>query len=344
MTTHLCLPKGVDRMPAVASMALSLRFLLPRVLPTKTPANAPGSQFLRGRAVSLSSNIASGSSRELFSLTCRCQKGLEKVFGDRGPVYVCTDPSNIDAEQLSSFLAASNQNCELFPRLRDDGSVVPVNPTKLRRALRHSTVVVALYVEQDDEEECEAEADRIDQIPGQPGRGWLDYWKPRPERRRTLVAFGRATSDFSLTASIYDLAVAPSYQRAGYGSRVLLRIVRELRRKGICDIAVTPAPELSLDVWSPCHVLQLEEFGDELVNAVWSFHGLDVVALACRKFFEKCGFAPDQLNSTTMMYTLSATDAGQSASEIKEYGRKMFLIPPPLTPRASTRILERSRL
>lgn len=207
MTTHLCLPKGVDRMPAVASMALSLRFLLPRVLPTKTPANAPGSQFLRGRAVSLSSNIASGSSRELFSLTCRCQKGLEKVFGDRGPVYVCTDPSNIDAEQLSSFLAASNQNCELFPRLRDDGSVVPVNPTKLRRALRHSTVVVALYVEQDDEEECEAEADRIDQIPGQPGRGWLDYWKPRPERRRTLVAFGRATSDFSLTASIYDLAV-----------------------------------------------------------------------------------------------------------------------------------------
>ncbi|KAG6556612.1 hypothetical protein Mapa_001553 [Marchantia paleacea] len=291
-------------MPAIASMALSLGFLVPRVLSTRNPANATTSQFLRGRAVTQSCNIASSSSRAVFSSSCRCQKGVEKVVGDRGAVYVCTDPVRIDAEQLSSLLAASNQNCELFPRLRDDGTVVPVNPTKLRRALRHSTVVVALYVERGDEEECEVE--RIDQIPGQPVRGWLDYWKPRPERRRTLVAFGRATSDFSLTASIYDLVVAPSYQRAGYGSRVLLRIVRELRRKGICDIAVTPTPEL-------------------------------------RKFFDKCGFAPDQLNSTTMMYTLSATGAGQSASEIKEYGRKMFLIPPPLT-RTSTRILERSRL
>ncbi|KAL2622625.1 hypothetical protein R1flu_002830 [Riccia fluitans] len=248
-------------------------------------------------AISLSF-IASAASVSTSSVSCRSQKIEEKVFGARGVVYVSTDYLGVDAEELSSLLASTNQNCEQFPRFRDDGSIAPVDPAKLRRALRHSTIVVALY----------AEGDSVDDLEGC-GEGdrpsWLDYWRPRSPGKRKLIAFGRATSDVSLTASIYDLVVAPSYQRSGYGSRVLLRIVRELRRKGICDIAVTPTPEL-------------------------------------RSFFTKCGFGPDQLNSTTMVYTRSP--GSSVACEVIEYGRKLFLIPPPLTPRTSTRVLERSRL
>ncbi|KAL3689111.1 hypothetical protein R1sor_015420 [Riccia sorocarpa] len=261
-------------------------------------------QFFRCRQLRSSCKIAANNSATLptSSVSCRSQQIGEKVFGAKGPVYLSTDYLGLDTEELSSLLASTNQNCEQFPRFRDDGSIVPVNPAKLRRALRHSTVVVALYVEGASEDDLEAATGgaTYDQIPG-----WFDYLMPRPRGKRRLIAFGRATSDASLTASIYDLAVAPSYQRSGYGGRVLLRIVRELRRKGICDIAVTPTPEL-------------------------------------RTFFAKCGFGPDQLNSTTMMYTRSP--ASPVASEVKQCGRNLYHIPPPLTPRTSTRILERSRL
>lgn len=110
----------------------------------------------------------------------------------------------MDVVELSGLLAASRQNCEQFPTVLDDGSVVPADPVKLRRALRHSTVVVALYLET-----RESSSESIGRVPEKlDGGGWLNYWMPQSPMQRTLIAFGRATSDFSLTASIYDLVVS----------------------------------------------------------------------------------------------------------------------------------------
>eukprot|EP00850_Spirogloea_muscicola_P022040 SM000273S10250 [mRNA] locus=s273:28490:29652:- [translate_table: standard] len=105
-----------------------------------------------------------------------------------------------------------------------------------------------------------------------------------------LVGFGRATSDTTLTASIYDIVlrslmpatfesvlmaksptciflpqVAPSLQGTGIGQRVMRRVIGELTRVGIMDIAVLSPPEL-------------------------------------RSFFASCGFGNDMLGSTTMTY------------------------------------------
>eukprot|EP00850_Spirogloea_muscicola_P020726 SM000224S07114 [mRNA] locus=s224:201209:202370:- [translate_table: standard] len=82
-----------------------------------------------------------------------------------------------------------------------------------------------------------------------------------------LVGFGRATSDTTLTASIYDIVVAPSLQGTGIGQRVMRRVIGELTRAGIMDIAVLSPPELR-----------------------------------CLSFFASCGFGNDMLGSTTMSY------------------------------------------
>ncbi|CAE6186647.1 unnamed protein product [Arabidopsis arenosa] len=83
-----------------------------------------------------------------------------------------------------------------------------------------------------------------------------------------LVGFGRAYSDFGLTASIHDLMVLPSLQRMGIGKLIVNRIVRLLTSRDIYDIAAL------------C-------FEDE------------------RPFFKACGFGDDRMGSTTMMFTKS---------------------------------------
>ncbi|KAL2622626.1 hypothetical protein R1flu_002831 [Riccia fluitans] len=78
----------------------------------------------------------------------------------------------------------------------------------------------------------------------------------RRSRRLTVLLLKKADSGGNNSSTLSDCLqqstvvssfspwVAPSYQRSRYGSRVLLWIVRELRRKGICDIAMTPTPKL----------------------------------------------------------------------------------------------------
>ncbi|CAM6092756.1 unnamed protein product [Calypogeia fissa] len=221
------------------------------------------------------------SSGRKLSSSSQCYRSVQRR---NESISLCTNPDCVDVMELSSLLATTRQNCEQFPTVLEDGSVVPVNPVKLRRALRYSTVVVALYVET-----RETDAELVGRSPEKlEGRRWM----PQLPIQKSLIAFGRATSDYTLTASIYDLVVAPSYQRSGYGRRVLLKIVRELRRRGISDIVATSSPEF-------------------------------------RPFFQHCGFAPDTLESVTMMYTRGASSSTESW-RIKENGRKPLLIPLPL--------------
>ncbi|KAG0590593.1 hypothetical protein KC19_1G112600 [Ceratodon purpureus] len=166
-------------------------------------------------------------------------------------LLVTTNWRDVDIAELRALLTGTEQNCDQFPKLNPDGSIPEVSPVKLKRAIQHSFIVVAMYVRGELEE---------------------DYFPARPEDdtpprlKRTLVAFGRATSDRALTASIHDLAVAPSLQGQGIGGRLVQRLVREISRYGISDISVMASREI-------------------------------------RPFFRTCGFGSDILGSTAMMYT-----------------------------------------
>lgn len=134
-------------------------------------------------------------------------------------LLVSTNWREVDIGELRALLTGTQQNCDQFPERNPDGSVrTEVSPVKLKRAIQHSFIVVAMYI-----------------------RGELgeDYFPERPlTPDRTLVAFARATSDRALTAAIHDVAVAPSLQGRGVGRRLMQRMVREIRRYGIADISV----------------------------------------------------------------------------------------------------------
>lgn len=195
----------------------------------------------------------------------------------------------VDVVELSALLAATGQNCLQFPLLHADGSLVQaVHPSKLRLALQHSTLVVSIHMqgpipggdymhrkEQEQQQEKEAAP-------------FLNLSLRRPRAPSRLIAFGRATSDHSLTASIHDLAVAPSLQRRGFGRQVLQRLLRELGRRGITDIAALTSPEQ-------------------------------------RPFFAACGFGDDELNSTSMLYSRSSMFVDKDS--VKRFGRKNLLVP-----------------
>lgn len=170
-------------------------------------------------------------------------------------LVVSTNWRDLDIEEVRALLTATEQNCEQFPRLDAEGAVVEVDVRKLKRAIKHSAVVVSISMRGELED---------DYYVGRPAKD-LDE-KPWLGKKRTLVAFGRATSDQSLTAAIHDLAVAPSLQRQGLGRRLVDRIVREIVRYGIYDVSVMSGAQT-------------------------------------RPFFRSCGFSADVLGSTSMMYT-----------------------------------------
>lgn len=170
-------------------------------------------------------------------------------------LVVSTNWRDLDMEEVRALLTATEQNCEQFPRLDAEGAVLEVDVRKLKRAIKHSAVVVSISMRGELED---------DYYVGRPVKDLVE--KPWLGKKRTLVAFGRATSDRSLTAAIHDVAVAPSLQRQGLGRRLVDRIVREIVRYGICDISVMSDAQT-------------------------------------RPFFRSCGFCSDVLGSTSMMYT-----------------------------------------
>ncbi|CAA7036321.1 unnamed protein product [Microthlaspi erraticum] len=68
---------------------------------------------------------------------------------------------------------------------------------------------------------------------------WVEY-----EKTQRPVAFARATGDGVFNAIIWDVVVDPSFQNLGLGKAVMERLVEDLQRKGICNIALYSEPRV----------------------------------------------------------------------------------------------------
>lgn len=68
---------------------------------------------------------------------------------------------------------------------------------------------------------------------------WVEY-----EKTRRPVAFARATGDGVFNAIIWDVVVDPSFQGIGLGKAVMERLIHELLRKGISNIALYSEPRV----------------------------------------------------------------------------------------------------
>nr|ASU54201.1 histone acetyltransferase [Hevea brasiliensis] len=68
---------------------------------------------------------------------------------------------------------------------------------------------------------------------------WVEHKKTQKP-----VAFARATGDNVFNAIIWDVVVDPSYQGIGLGKAVMERLVQELLKKGIVNIALYSEPRV----------------------------------------------------------------------------------------------------
>ncbi|KAK7309937.1 hypothetical protein RJT34_07083 [Clitoria ternatea] len=68
---------------------------------------------------------------------------------------------------------------------------------------------------------------------------WVEHRKTRRP-----VAFARATGDGVFNAIIWDVVVDPSFQGIGLGKAVMERLIQELLRKGISNIALYSEPRV----------------------------------------------------------------------------------------------------
>jgi aralkylamine N-acetyltransferase len=59
-----------------------------------------------------------------------------------------------------------------------------------------------------------------------------------------LIGFARATSDGALSATIWDVAVLPSWQRLGLGRALIERLTYQLMDDGIPTIALYAEPNV----------------------------------------------------------------------------------------------------
>ncbi|KAL5075378.1 hypothetical protein RYX36_014362 [Vicia faba] len=192
------------------------------------------------------------------------------------PVYISTNPRHVVPQQLQDLCSTCNHSFQRFPDTSE-----PVDINKLRIALSHSDVLVSVF--------CKPNV--VDEL-GKSSFSIVDLLTPVSPSRDLLVGFGRAVSDFGLTASIYDLMVIPSLRRMGIGKIIVKKIVRMLTNRDIYDIAALCSE-------------------DE------------------RLFFKACGFGGDILDSTTMMYTRTASSATHEGGQaFTRAGQKLLLIPP----------------
>ena len=66
--------------------------------------------------------------------------------------------------------------------------------------------------------------------------------KSRLAKEGQLLAFGRATSDGALSATIWDVAVLPSWQRGGIGRGLVERLTRSIVEEGIPVVTLYAEP------------------------------------------------------------------------------------------------------
>ncbi|CAN7109283.1 uncharacterized N-acetyltransferase ycf52 [Brassica rapa] len=184
------------------------------------------------------------------------------------PIFISTLKKDVNLEELRHLYSRCDHSCN---RLAKNGNGI-VDMKKLRTAISHSDVVVSVFckphhtvlVEDDEQESLSSKQNKDESSLGDMFQDVL----PLAPSNGQLVGFGRAYSDYGLTASIHDLMVLPSLQRMGIGKLIVNRITRLLTSRDIYDIAAL------------C-------FEHE------------------RPFFKACGFADDRMGSTTMMFTKS---------------------------------------
>jgi len=123
------------------------------------------------------------------------KKPLRPIF----PIYISTDPRHVDPHRLRDLFADCNYSTQRFPTRPGPGPE-PVDIHKLRIALSHSAVVVSVF--------CNLRHVNA-VVPYHDNSSSLiaDFLTPVSPSRDQLVGFGRAVSDYGLTASIYDVVV-----------------------------------------------------------------------------------------------------------------------------------------
>lgn len=140
------------------------------------------------------------------------------------PIYISTAPSHINPEELKDLYSASNHSCHRFPNYVDSEGTVRVEPVdihKLSIALSNSSVVVSVFCKPTDVlcasemwSSSSSSSSLEDSIKPRKILGLGDLFQkvlPVTPSNGQLVGFGRAVSDFGLTASIYDIMVCPDY-------------------------------------------------------------------------------------------------------------------------------------
>ncbi|KAK1399730.1 Glucosamine 6-phosphate N-acetyltransferase [Heracleum sosnowskyi] len=204
------------------------------------------------------------------------------------PLFISTNASDINPFHLRDLYSQCNHSPHRFPVRDFDNRVELADVNKLSIALNNSTVVVSVFTKPEfDLSEKEDEG-----LEG--GGDWLQRMMPLSPANGRLIGFGRAVSDFCLTASIYDVMVIPTLQRRGIGRRIIQKIIRSLTNRGIYDIAALCSEEE-------------------------------------RSFFKTCGFDNDIMGSTTMMYTRTSSTF-QTSQMVQCAGRKLLLLPPDRKP------------
>ncbi|CAH9098114.1 unnamed protein product [Cuscuta europaea] len=158
-----------------------------------------------------------------FPLSRRIISGIR----NKPPLSITTKVNDVDIRCVRDLYSACNHSCyRRFPNIDPDGRVDPVDLNKLRKALLHSSIFIAVF----------SQPEIFSHLSGI-GGDLVRIVTPVTPSNGKLVGLGRAVSDSALTASIYDVMVIPSLRGKGIGRRIVQTIIRMLTRKGIYDIA-----------------------------------------------------------------------------------------------------------
>ena len=119
------------------------------------------------------------------------------------PTFISTNPSDINPFHLRDLYSQCNRSPHRFPLRDSENQVEPVEVNKLSIALSNSTVVVSVFTRP--ELDLPGELEGLEGV--EEGGDWFRKLMPLSPANGRLVGFGRAVSDFCLTASIYDVMV-----------------------------------------------------------------------------------------------------------------------------------------
>ncbi|XP_024524750.1 uncharacterized protein LOC9654877 isoform X1 [Selaginella moellendorffii] len=235
----------------------------------------------------------------------RCRLLSRASLRKGGKFIVTTDKRVINVSELGALLAATGRDSSLSPGFRRDRRNVGQNCHQFPQIAGDGRVSRV------DDAKLQRALDFSDiavaiYVKGRsiPGGDYMERtWSEAREgvwdrlnsdkAPKCLVAFGRAVSDKTLAGSIHDLAVAPSMQRQGLGRHVLQRLARYMYYTlDIADISVLTRPENM-------------------------------------PFFASCGFKPDALCSTSMLYTKTPPVNSKTYHEATRAGKMTLLVPAP---------------